>query len=94
MKKCNNQTCESKGKLLPYSEYSTNKQSKDGLHYRCKSCIRKSVKISMGKKKEYYLEQSRLISVEYRKNNPEKIKENTEKYNQLYKDNILMKSLD
>ena len=87
MKKCNNQTCESKGKLLPYSEYSTNKQSKDGLHYRCKSCIRKSVKISMGKKKEYYLEQSRLISVKHREENPEYHKEMGTKFNQLYKEN-------
>lgn len=86
MKKCNNKTCKSKGELLPYSEFSTNKQSKDGFHYRCRKCMRESVKSATNKKKDYYLEQSRLRSQKYRKDNPEKIKENSKKFNQLYKD--------
>jgi len=86
MKKCNNTKCLKKGQDLPLNNFSKNKSNEDGLSNRCKECVKASVKQSYNKNQDYYKEYGRKSSHEYRKNNPEFVKENRKKFNELYKE--------
>ena len=77
MKKCSN--C---GELKPFSEFSKDKRSKDGLQSNCKKCMKEYYENN----KEKILEQRK----EYRENNKEKIKE----YYENNKEKILKQKKD
>jgi hypothetical protein len=76
MKKCNNPQC-----TTPEALFSKNKNYKDNLHPRCKECVKKSVKVSMEKRKEYYAEQTKKHGKLWREANPEAYSENHRKSN-------------
>ncbi len=44
MKKCSCSSCERKGELIPFAEFTKNKNIKDGYHHYCKRCKRVSDK--------------------------------------------------
>ncbi len=81
MKKCNNPKCES---LNP--QFNKNKNNKDGLINRCKDCVKKSVKKSYNKKKEYYIKDAIERQNKWRKTNPELYQIQTQKWNAKYKE--------
>jgi hypothetical protein len=82
MKKCNNPKCEN-----PNPQFNKNKNNKDGLANRCRDCVKKSVNGAYYKKHQYYKDVSREASIEYRKNYPQKVKDNSIKFNTIYTDN-------
>ena len=72
--------CSICGELKPFSEFSKNKRSKDGLQSQCKIC-----------RKEYYENNKEKIleyQKEYRENNKEQLKEYHKKYYKNNKDRI------
>ena len=75
MKKCTK--CKEEKKL---TEFSKSKTKKDGLGYRCKSCIKKYYQANKERVKE--------ICKEYYQANKERIKESSKKYYQANKENI------
>ena len=79
MKKCNNPKCES-----PNPQFNKNKNNKDGLSNRCKDCVRKSVKESYNKNKEYYIKDS----TKRQNKNPKKYKEYQKQYREENKDKL------
>jgi len=81
MKKCNNPKCKS-----PNPQFNKNKNNKDGLSNRCKDCVRKSVKESYNKNKEYYIKDSIKRQKKFKQNNPEKHLEYRKKWNEKLKE--------
>ena len=79
MKKCNNPKCKS-----PNPQFNKNKNNKDGLSNRCKDCVRKSVKESYNKNKEYYIKDS----IKRQNKNPKKYKEYQKQYREENKDKL------
>ena len=79
MKKCNNPKCETTN-----PQFNKNKNNKDGLSNRCRDCVKKSAKESYYKNHQYYKDIGRESSIEYRNNNPQKVKEYGIKFNTIY----------
>lgn len=86
MKKCNNPNCIHGDIYLPLEKFNKNKSLPDGLSNRCKDCVKKSVKQSMYKKKDYYFAYIKEKSKEWRIDNPEKYKERRDKANKEYQE--------
>ena len=82
MEKCM-KICRSKKCLIktpqPLTNFFKSKRYKDGLDNRCKVCRSKSVKESIGKKEEYYLQQSKERMKRLREENPQKYKNRSNK---------------
>lgn len=87
MKKCNNPKCES-----PNPQFYKNKNNKDGLSNRCKDCVKKSVKKSYNKNKEYYIKDSIERQKKFKQNNPEEYLEYRKKWNEKLKEEKYWKS--
>ena len=81
MKKCNNPKCKS-----PNPQFNKNKNNKDGLSNRCKDCVKKSVKKSYNKNKEYYIKDSIKRQKKFKQNNPEEHLEYRKKWNEKLKE--------
>ena len=86
MKYCKCSKCENKGKLLPLTDFNKNKHFEDGLNNRCRVCSNKSVRESTLKNYEYYLKISREYSRKDRKENPQKYRIISEKWNKINKE--------
>ncbi len=86
MKKCNNPNCSHGGILISLENFSKNRNNKDGLSNRCKDCVKKSVKISMLKREEYYKEECNKGYKKWKMENPERYKEQRIKVNIEYQE--------
>lgn len=81
MKVCNNPKCESTN-----PQFNKNRNNKDGLSNRCKDCVKKSVKESYYKNREYYVKQETERSKKWRESNPELYEIQRKKWNGKYKE--------
>ena len=85
MKKCNNPNCELENKFQSLENFNKNKNNKDGLSNRCKKCVKKSVKSSYLKNKEYYCKTETERYKNWKIHNPEKYKQQSLFWNEKYK---------
>tara|TARA_R110001632_G_C11263720_1_gene410146 strand:+ start:316 stop:1035 length:720 start_codon:yes stop_codon:yes gene_type:complete len=81
MKKCNNPKCK-----ITNPKFNKNKNNKDGLSNRCRDCVKKSVKKSYNKNRQYYIEEETKRSKEWREANPELYNIQRKKWNEKYKE--------
>jgi hypothetical protein len=72
----NTKVCSKCGEIKPITEFTKNKNSKDGLKCMCKSCA-----VILGRKyRKDHADKKKETCSNYRKNNKEKIKEQSKKY--------------
>ena len=79
MKKCS--SCK---ELKPLEEYHKDRSSKDGYHHRCTVCNKAHRKAMYQRRKEHF----KAKQSEYRRNNPEKVKESKADYYQRNKEKV------
>lgn len=85
MKKCNNPNCELVGEFQLLENFNKNKNNKDGLSNRCKKCVKQSAKNAYLKNKKYYCAIETERYKKWKKQNPEKYKQQSAFWNEKYK---------